>query len=143
MTDIRRDLMEAGANHYETFIRRHYHLIVDIETDTLYQMWEKFAEKAKFTTWNEQSYHLHIKQYTGGAKQKRIGKARPYVHNMLPDKLKDLQERDKRDKEKVSNEGCEPEKMSEKEIDENVDIAIGRNKTIMPNIDPNEEDKYL
>jgi flagellar motility protein MotE (MotC chaperone) len=144
MTDIRRDLMEAGLNHYETFIRRHYHLIVDMETNTLYELWKVFAERAKYTTWNEQSYNFHIKQWTGGAKQKRIGKARPYVHNILPEKLKDLQKRDeeklkelqKRDEEKLKDlQKRDEEKLKDlqKRDEEKVSIVSRIN-------DPNGDD---
>jgi hypothetical protein len=122
MTEAKQDIIDASKPPVEIFIETHWDQIVDLTSGEFFKMWDDWREEKKYVSCSEKTFLMNSKKFTGGAKQKRINGARPYVYNLLPEVYKEL-------KEKYPRETGEKKKVrEEKDMKsmKDVKVAVGQ-----------------
>jgi hypothetical protein len=90
MTEAKQDIIDASKPPVELFIEANYNKIENLTGAEFFKMWDDWREINKYTACSSKTFLMNTKKFTGGAKQKRINGARPYVYNLLPEVYEEL-----------------------------------------------------
>jgi hypothetical protein len=103
MTEAKKDIVDASKNSYELFLESRYDQIVDITGPDLFNMFDEWREKNKFTSCTSRTFSSNFKRFTGETTTKRINKQVTRVYNLLPEVLQRLQQQFPKEKHVVED----------------------------------------
>lgn len=78
-------IKEDSMSSYEIFAREKYAQINDITGPELFNLYNDFIEKNKFSQCSSRTFSSNIKQFTGEAKSKRISGKVCRIYSLLPE----------------------------------------------------------
>jgi hypothetical protein len=90
ITEAKKDIVDASKSSYELFLEARYDKIVDISGPDLFDMYDKWRDRNKYTVCTSRTFISNFKKFTGESTLKYVNKHRMRVYNLLPNLLEEL-----------------------------------------------------